>query len=186
MAGSTKFACQVKNPLASFLVHDEERIRDESVNAVRKIPCICCRPKAVVKIASRQSEKIPLDIGTTRNVRHHIQELARSGPRSLSKWCALSESAPNVDLDAVAARRGVLGAGDGRRARHRIHRLGHANPAITLQVYSHFFKHTEGSTADDMANVILNGNGRLRKLEKSGHSVGTQTDISVVRSAVSA
>jgi hypothetical protein len=29
------------------------------------------------------------------------------------------------------------------------HRLGHANPAITLQVYSHFFKHTEGSMADE-------------------------------------
>jgi hypothetical protein len=47
------------------------------------------------------------------------------------------------------------------------HRLGHANPAITLRVYSHFFKQTEGSsTADEMANVILNGNGRLTKLEK--------------------
>ena len=31
------------------------------------------------------------------------------------------------------------------------HRLGHANLAITLQVYSHFFKHTEGSTAHEMA-----------------------------------
>ncbi|MEA2680170.1 MAG: integrase, partial [Candidatus Binataceae bacterium] len=65
------------------------------------------------------------------------------------------------------------------------HRLGHANPAITLQVYSHFFKHTEGTTADEMANLILNGNGRLGKLEKSGHSVGTQTDIPVVQIAVS-
>src|SRR5258708_5730345 len=65
------------------------------------------------------------------------------------------------------------------------HRLGHANPAITLQVYSHFFKHTEGSTADEMANVILNDNGHLGKLKKSGHSVGTQADRSVVQSAVS-
>ena len=66
------------------------------------------------------------------------------------------------------------------------HRLGHANPAITLQVYSHFFKHTEGTTADEMANLILNGNGRLEKLEKSGHSVGTQTDIPVVQIGLSA
>src|ERR1700737_1203796 len=56
------------------------------------------------------------------------------------------------------------------------HRLGHANPAITLQVYSHFFKHTEGSTADEMANLILNDVEPLGKLEKSGHSVGTQAD----------
>jgi integrase len=65
------------------------------------------------------------------------------------------------------------------------HRLGHANPAITLQVYSHFFKHTEGSTADEMADMILNVSGHLGKLEKSGHSVGTQTDIPVVQIAVS-
>jgi integrase len=66
------------------------------------------------------------------------------------------------------------------------HRLGHANPAITLQVYSHFLKHTEGSAADDMANAILNCNGHLGKLEKSGHSVGTRADIPVVQSVVSA
>jgi integrase len=65
------------------------------------------------------------------------------------------------------------------------HRLGHANPAITLQVYSHFLKHTEGTTADEMANLILNGSERFRKLEKSGHSVGTPADLLVVRSAVS-
>jgi integrase len=65
------------------------------------------------------------------------------------------------------------------------HRLGHANPAITLQVYSHFFKHTEGTTADEMANLILNGSGHFGKLEKSGHSVGTQADLPVVQSAVS-
>jgi integrase len=65
------------------------------------------------------------------------------------------------------------------------HRLGHANPAITLQVYSHFFKHTEGTTADEMADMILNGSGHFGKLEKSGHSVGTQTDIPVVPIAVS-
>jgi hypothetical protein len=64
------------------------------------------------------------------------------------------------------------------------HRLGHANPAITLQVYSHFFKHTEGTTADDMANLILNGGELFGKLEKSGHSVGTQAVGPVVQSAV--
>jgi hypothetical protein len=55
------------------------------------------------------------------------------------------------------------------------HRLGHANPAITLQVYAHFFKHTEGVTADQMANAILNGDERLGELEESGHSVGTRS-----------
>ena len=65
------------------------------------------------------------------------------------------------------------------------HRLGHANPAITLQVYSHFFKHTEGSTTDEMANLIMNNRSPLGKLEKSGHSVGTQPDLPVVPSAVS-
>jgi integrase len=35
------------------------------------------------------------------------------------------------------------------------HRLGHANPAITLQVYSHFFKHTESDAADRLANSLL-------------------------------
>jgi integrase len=61
------------------------------------------------------------------------------------------------------------------------HRLGHANPAITLQVYAHFLKHTEGSTADEMADMILNGSGHLGKLEKSGHSVGTHVDHQVVQ-----
>jgi integrase len=65
------------------------------------------------------------------------------------------------------------------------HRLGHANPAITLQVYSHFFKHTEGTTADEMANLILNGSGHFGKLDKSGHSVGTPTDRPLVQNAVS-
>ena len=37
------------------------------------------------------------------------------------------------------------------------HRLGHANPAITLQVYSHFFKHTESDAADRLANEVLSG-----------------------------
>ena len=65
------------------------------------------------------------------------------------------------------------------------HRLGHANPAITLQIYSHFLKHTEGTAADDMADSILDGGERFRKLEKSGHSVGTPADIAVGQSAES-
>ena len=64
------------------------------------------------------------------------------------------------------------------------HRLGHANPAITLQVYSHFFKHTEGSTADEMANLILNGSDSLGKFEKSGRTVGALADRPVVQNAI--
>src|SRR5271170_6467720 len=63
------------------------------------------------------------------------------------------------------------------------HRLGHANPAITLQIYSHFFKHTEGSTADEMAALLLNnGSDHLVKLKKCGYSVGTLTDPPIVQS----
>jgi hypothetical protein len=47
-------------------------------------------------------------------------------------------------------------------------------PAITLQVYAHFFKHTESGAADRLANVVLNGVGSAEELEKSGHFVGTQ------------
>ncbi len=36
------------------------------------------------------------------------------------------------------------------------HRLGHANPAITLLVYSHFLKHAESDVADRLADEILN------------------------------
>ena len=35
------------------------------------------------------------------------------------------------------------------------YRLGHANPAITLLVYSHFLKHAESDVADRVANEIL-------------------------------
>jgi integrase len=65
------------------------------------------------------------------------------------------------------------------------HRLGHASPAITLQVYSHFFKHTEGSAADQLANMILNGGEQSGKLEKSGHLVGTHAEPQVVQIGVS-
>ena len=36
------------------------------------------------------------------------------------------------------------------------HRLGHANPAITLLVYSHFLKHAESDVADRLADELLN------------------------------
>jgi integrase len=36
------------------------------------------------------------------------------------------------------------------------HRLGHANPAITLLVYSHFLKHAESDVADRLADEVLN------------------------------
>ena len=35
------------------------------------------------------------------------------------------------------------------------HRLGHANPAITLLVYSHFLKHAESDVADRLADALL-------------------------------
>jgi integrase len=57
------------------------------------------------------------------------------------------------------------------------HRLGHANPAITLQVYAHFFKCSEDSSADKMADLILGSGQQSAKLGKSGHSVGTQTGL---------
>jgi hypothetical protein len=60
------------------------------------------------------------------------------------------------------------------------HRLGHANPAITLQVYSHFFKRTEGNTADQLANALLNGVGSSGELQKSGHEVSKVVDMIAV------
>jgi hypothetical protein len=65
------------------------------------------------------------------------------------------------------------------------HRLGHANPAITFAVYSCFFKHTEGSTTDDTANLILNNSGQSDKLAKVG-SWGIHADLPLVQNAVSA
>jgi len=53
------------------------------------------------------------------------------------------------------------------------HRLGHANSAITLQVYSHFFKHIESDAADRLASDVLNGalfRALLAKSETNGHS----------------
>jgi len=36
------------------------------------------------------------------------------------------------------------------------HRLGHANPAITLLVYSHVLKLAESDVADRLADALLN------------------------------
>jgi integrase len=53
------------------------------------------------------------------------------------------------------------------------HRLGHANPAITLLVYSHFFAHTESDVADRLADEVL-----------SFPSMRTQKQIGTVASAI--
>ncbi len=66
------------------------------------------------------------------------------------------------------------------------HRLGHASPAITLQVYSHFFKQTESDTSAKLADDILNGLPVETETEKSGHSVGTQGRVQVAAIGVSA
>src|SRR5208282_5874438 len=39
------------------------------------------------------------------------------------------------------------------------HRLGHADPAITLRVYSHFFKYTESGTSERLAYDLVNAPG---------------------------
>ena len=69
------------------------------------------------------------------------------------------------------------------------HRLGHANPAITLQVYSHFFKHTESDAADRLAIDVLKiapFGLAPAEFEKSGHSVATQRPHVVEQIDVSA
>ena len=49
------------------------------------------------------------------------------------------------------------------------HRLGHANPAITLQVYSHFFRHTESDATDRLAHLLLGRAGSRAESENCGH-----------------
>ena len=49
------------------------------------------------------------------------------------------------------------------------HRLGHASPAITLKVYSHWFKGTDTGAADQLASVIAPQNGIPTKWAQSGH-----------------
>ena len=60
------------------------------------------------------------------------------------------------------------------------HRLGHASPAITLQIYSHFIPQTESAAADRLANSHLRNSGSPTESGKSGHSVGTHEAQTVV------
>jgi integrase len=54
------------------------------------------------------------------------------------------------------------------------HRLGHANPAITLQVYSHFFTHGESAAADRLADFVLGSGGSQTRTKNCVHFVRTQ------------
>ena len=48
------------------------------------------------------------------------------------------------------------------------HRLGHAKPAITLLVYSHFLKHAESDVADRLADELLKLPSPARTQNESG------------------
>ena len=54
------------------------------------------------------------------------------------------------------------------------YRLGHANAAITLMVYSHFLKHAESDVADRLADELLSAPSTTR----------TQREIGSVSSAI--
>jgi integrase len=64
------------------------------------------------------------------------------------------------------------------------HRLGHASPAITLQIYSHFIPQTESAAADRLASSLLRHSGSPTESGKSGHSVGTHEAQTVVAISV--
>ncbi len=68
------------------------------------------------------------------------------------------------------------------------HRLGHANPAITLQIYiySHFLSPTESAVADRLADFVLQNMESPTETGKCGHFVGTQGGKAVVEIPVSA
>jgi integrase len=51
------------------------------------------------------------------------------------------------------------------------HRLGHANPAITLLVYSHFLKHAESDVADRLADALLNLPSATRTHKENGSAL---------------
>jgi len=51
------------------------------------------------------------------------------------------------------------------------HRLGHANPAITLLVYSHFMKHSESDVAEQLANQVLDVTSAPRTNKEIGSAV---------------
>jgi integrase len=55
------------------------------------------------------------------------------------------------------------------------HRLGHANPAITLQIYTHFVRHSESDAADRLANDVLSGGFRRIPLGNPERSVHLPT-----------
>jgi integrase len=55
------------------------------------------------------------------------------------------------------------------------HRLGHASAAITLKVYSHWFKGTDTGAADRLASVIAPQNEIPKKWAKSGHGATAGT-----------
>jgi hypothetical protein len=64
-----------------------------------------------------------------------------------------------------------------------------SNPAITLAVYSHFFKYTESGMSERLAHDFVNAPGlaaEKTELGKSGQLVGTQADLQVVHNALSA
>ncbi len=49
-------------------------------------------------------------------------------------------------------------------------RLGHANPAITLQIYAHLLKPTESAVADRLADFVLQNPGSPTEIGNCGHS----------------
>ncbi|MGO9056950.1 MAG: tyrosine-type recombinase/integrase [Candidatus Binataceae bacterium] len=53
------------------------------------------------------------------------------------------------------------------------HRLGHSNPAVTLKVYSHWFRDADTGAGERFAA------GFLGELEKSGQKVGTKTESAI-------
>ncbi len=54
------------------------------------------------------------------------------------------------------------------------HHLGHASPAITLQVYSHWFRdNTDSGVADKLAQVMVDHLQAPGEFEKTGHYVAT-------------
>jgi integrase len=67
------------------------------------------------------------------------------------------------------------------------HHLGHANPVITLRVYSHWFRDgSDNSVADKLAQVMVDHLGSSAESEKSGHFVGSQGGQAVAAITVSA
>lgn len=67
------------------------------------------------------------------------------------------------------------------------HHLGHANPAITLQVYSHRFRDgADNGVVDKLAQVMVDHLRSSGEREKCGHFVGTQTVPRCNASVVSA